>query len=206
MEPRWTTQWFIYHTLSANNQYMRSTMERTCSWITSKANRTLGVLRKNLRTPPIKVKGTTYKTLVRQPNRNRGVLFISMKPIHCKKHHAMEMVHRRAARWVLRRHDMRDSVTELLEVLDWETLEKRRFDPMQDFVTWLKLGLHQRRRRKQRRRQKHEIPYKPCKTETEHSLFSSVLSSFYRVCSGGFRGGAQGARAPPFCGIFAKDL
>ena len=34
-------------------------------------------------------------------------------------------------------------------------------------------------------------------------LCNWTLSQRY---SGGFRGGAQGAWAPPFCGIFAKDL
>ena len=35
---------------------------------------------------------------------------------------------------------------------------------------------------------------------------TSYLDTTLNIGSGGFRGGAQGARAPPFGGIFAKDL
>ena len=110
-------------------KYLGVHLSRDLRWnehvakVTSKANRTLGFLRRNLRTPSIKIKEAAYKTLVRP-----AVEYCSSvwDPYTAKNISQVEMVQRRAARWILRRYDRRDSVTEMLQLLDWETLEKRR--------------------------------------------------------------------------------
>ena len=91
--------------------------------VTSKANRTLGFLRRNLRTPSIKIKDTAYKTLVRPTVEYCSTVW---DPYTSKNTKQIEMVQRRAARWVLRRYDRKDSVTEMMEGLEWDTLERRR--------------------------------------------------------------------------------
>ena len=47
-----------------------------------------------------------------------------------------------------------------------------------------------------------------CRYLYPHCVLAAQSPNCYlkMLSSGGFRGGAQGARAPPFCGIFAKDL
>ena len=47
-------------------------------------------------------------------------------PYAAKNTNAVEMVQRRATRWVLNRFDRKDSVTEMLSTLKWKTLESRR--------------------------------------------------------------------------------
>ena len=91
--------------------------------VTSKANRTLGFLRRNLCTPSIKIKETAYKTLVRQTIEYCSTVWGPYTTNNTKQ---IIMVQRRAARWVLRRYDKKDSVTEMIKKLDWDTLERRR--------------------------------------------------------------------------------
>ena len=46
--------------------------------------------------------------------------------IHTNKMTSLEKIQRRAARWVLSNYDRLSSVTEMLEILDWPSLESRR--------------------------------------------------------------------------------
>ena len=49
-------------------------------------------------------------------------------PYVAKNIQQVEMIQRRAARWVLRRYDRLDSVTVMLSSLKWRSLELRRSD------------------------------------------------------------------------------
>ena len=49
-------------------------------------------------------------------------------PYVAKNIQQIEMIQRRAARWVLRRYDRLDSVTDMLSSLKWRSLELRRSD------------------------------------------------------------------------------
>ena len=49
-------------------------------------------------------------------------------PYVAKNIQQVEMIQRRAARWVLRRYDRLDSVTDMLSSLKWRSLELRRSD------------------------------------------------------------------------------
>ena len=93
--------------------------------ITAKSNRTLGFIKRNIKTKNRKIRETAYNTFVRptleyaapiwDPHTKRNVL-------------QLEKVQRRAARWTTSNFDYRSSVTALLQELGWRTLEKRRAD------------------------------------------------------------------------------
>ena len=92
---------------------------KTCN----KANRTLGFVKRNIITDSTKAKQTAYKTLVRPQTEYAA----SVWDPHTDRHqHNIEMVQRRAARWACSQYDRQASVTEMLQRLEWETLEVRR--------------------------------------------------------------------------------
>ena len=79
----------------------------------------LGLLRRNLRNSSHKIRERAYKGLaeycstVWSPHTNKDITRV-------------EMIQRRAARFVLQRYQQRDSVTSMLESLQWKSLEWRR--------------------------------------------------------------------------------
>ena len=82
--------------------------------INKKATRFLGFIKRNIRTKHTKVREVAYKTLVRPQ------LEICVKCLgpHSKEHiHNIEMVQRRAARWVLHDFSPLSSVTNMLDRL-----------------------------------------------------------------------------------------
>ena len=91
--------------------------------VCNKANGTLGFLKRNLNISATSVKELAYKSLVR-PN----VEYASSvwDPYHQKDKDRIERVQRRAARYVLHRHGNRWSVSDMLDKLDWKTLQQRR--------------------------------------------------------------------------------
>ena len=91
--------------------------------IVIKGNQSLGFLRRNLRINSPELKSIAYKSLVRPT-----VEYASTVWDPHTKHNTdrLEMVQRRAARYVLHRYERTASVKEMLEQLDWETLELRR--------------------------------------------------------------------------------
>ena len=66
---------------------------------------------------------TGYKVLVRPTLEYCSSVW---DPYAAKNTNTVEMVQRRATRWVLNRFDGKDSVTEMLSALKWKTLESRR--------------------------------------------------------------------------------
>ena len=91
--------------------------------ISSKANKTLGFLKRNLRHCPSKTKETAYRTLIRPTIEYCSTVW---DPFTAKNIKSVEMVQRRAARWVLNRYDRLDSVNDMLYCLNWKTLQSRR--------------------------------------------------------------------------------
>ena len=88
----------------------------------SKANRTLGFLRRNLYGCPRELKETAYLSLVRSVLEYASQVWDPKK----KKHKdPLEAVQKRAARFVTRDYS-RSSITKMLENLKWESLETRR--------------------------------------------------------------------------------
>ena len=102
----------------------------------SKANQTLGFLKQNLRINSSTVKETVYKPLVRPKLEYCSIVWdpicITYPKDGDKTSHRLvdqlEMVQRRAARWVTGRYHNTSSVSDMLRSLDWRSLEQRRVD------------------------------------------------------------------------------
>ena len=113
-------------------KYLGVTITNDLKWnthinnICTKANRTLGFLRRNLFSCPQEVKEAAYKGLVR-PVLEYGS---SVWDPHTKcLQEELEKVQNRAARFVTRNYTFEEgSMTGILEQLKWESLKKRRTD------------------------------------------------------------------------------
>ena len=86
-----------------------------------KGNSTIVFLRRNLQVRNEEVKGMAYKTIVRPTLEYCASVWSPYTQI--KK---LEMVQRKAARYVTNRYHNTSSVTSMLDHLEWDTLETRR--------------------------------------------------------------------------------
>ena len=93
--------------------------------ITGNANRTLGFIRRNIKTKMPRVRETAYNTLVRPQLEYASAVW---DPNTDKLIYQIEHVQRRAARWTSNNFCRQDSVTRMIEQLGWRTLEQRRAD------------------------------------------------------------------------------
>ena len=91
--------------------------------IAAKATRSLNFVRRNLRTSSPNVKETAYNSLVRPSLEYASSVW---DPHLAYQRNKIEMVQRRAARFVIGRYHNTSSVTNMLETLGWETLSTRR--------------------------------------------------------------------------------
>ena len=91
--------------------------------IAYKANQSLGFLRRNLRINSPNLKSLAYKTLVRPLLEYSSAAWDPYTKENVKK---LEKVQRRAARYVLNQYNYLSSVNEMLQELQWNTLEERR--------------------------------------------------------------------------------
>jgi hypothetical protein len=94
-------------------------IDKTCA----KANKQLAFLRRNLQINSTKVKESAYKGLVRPAVEYCASIW---DPHQAKYIKQVEMVQRRAARYVTRRYHNTSSVTDMINTLNWESLEQRR--------------------------------------------------------------------------------
>ena len=91
--------------------------------VTAKGNRALGFVKRNIRVASRTTKEKAYKALVQPTLEYTSTVW---SPHQGELRYNIEMIQRRAARFVMARYDQRDSVTEMLEELSWDTLEQRR--------------------------------------------------------------------------------
>ena len=96
---------------------MQHSWNEHISLITAKANGTLGFVKRDVKTNNSKVKELAYKTLVRPQ--------VEYASPNIKK---IEMIQRRAARWVTGNFSSYDSVSNMLCELGWRSLADRRID------------------------------------------------------------------------------
>ena len=113
-------------------KYLGITITSDLKWnshirnVCSKANTTLGFLRRNLSSCPQDVKEAAYKTLVRPILEYGSTVW---DPQCNGLNDELESVQKRAARFVTRNYSYETgSMTGILEELKWETLQKRRKD------------------------------------------------------------------------------
>ena len=91
--------------------------------ITAKANSTLGMICRNIKKTPKSVREQIYQTLIRPQ-----LEYASSAWSPWLRHDILELekVQRHAARFVLNNYWPLASVTQMISILDWETLETRR--------------------------------------------------------------------------------
>ena len=113
-------------------KYLGVTITSDLKWnshirnVCSKANRTLGFLRRNLFSCPQDVKEAAYKSLVRPILEYGSTVW---DPHYNGLNDELENVQKRAVRFVTRNYSYETgSMTGILEELKWETLQKRRKD------------------------------------------------------------------------------
>ena len=132
------------HTLSSVPQikYLGVNISQDLKWnshinsTSSKANQTLGFLKRNLRINSSTVKEKAYKSLVLPKLEYCSTVWdpkcITNPQDGDKTSHRLvdqlEMVQRRVARWVTGRYHNTSSVSYMLRSLDWRSLEQRRVD------------------------------------------------------------------------------
>ena len=95
------------------------------SSVVSKANSTLGFLRRNLRKCPSKLKETAYLSLVRSTLEYAVTIW---DPYYIRDIDSLEQVQRRAARFTTGDYHTTSSITAMLAELGWKRLEDRRKD------------------------------------------------------------------------------
>ena len=105
----------IFLIFSSGKQYI--------SEISSKATKTLGFLRRNLAFAPRSTKEVAYKTLVRPKLEYAAPIWSPYSKLQINQ---IEKVQRTAARWTCRRWRNTSSVGEMLDELEWPSLEARR--------------------------------------------------------------------------------
>ena len=93
--------------------------------IASTANRTLGFVRRNIKTKMSKVRETAYNTLVRPQLEYDSAVW---DPHNKGRISQVEQVQRRAARWTVDNFERQASVTRIVQDLGWRTLDQRRAD------------------------------------------------------------------------------
>ena len=93
--------------------------------IVIEANQTLGFVKRNVKTKNQSVKELVYKTFVRHKVEYASTVW---SPYTKKNIDQIEMLQRRAARWVTNRYSSYDSVSAMLGNLSWRFLENRRYD------------------------------------------------------------------------------
>ena len=113
-------------------KYQEVTIKNDLKWNThiinigTKANRTLGLLRRNLFSCPQDVKESAYKGMVRPIIEYGSSVW---DPYTLGLQDELEKVENRAARFVTRNYLREEgSMTDIIEHLKWESLNKRRKD------------------------------------------------------------------------------
>ena len=93
--------------------------------ITNSANKSLGFLRRNLKAKSLELREIAYKAIVGPQLEYAAPVW---DPDIQEDIQRIEMVQRRAARWVLSDYSPYSSVSDMLGRLGWRTLEQRRAD------------------------------------------------------------------------------
>ncbi len=110
-------------------KYLGITITSDLKWenhinnITQKANRTIGFLKRNLNIANSNIKEKAYTSLVRPTVEYASAVW---DPYLHKDNNKLDMVQCRSARYVTNRYRNRSSVNDMLDHLNWTTLEERR--------------------------------------------------------------------------------
>ena len=119
------------HTLTTEDytKYLGVELQSTFSWnrhinqTVKKTNSMVGFLRRNLRVSSEATKASAYYSMVRPLSEYCSTVWSPHTKEYIQK---IEMVQRRAARYVTNRYHNTSSVTSMLDHLEWEIVESRR--------------------------------------------------------------------------------
>ena len=134
-----------YQTLEqvTSAKYLRITITDNLDWgqhvseVSTKATQTLGFLHRNLSLAPRETKDMAYKTLVRPKLEYASPVWNSHNKSHVNQ---LEKVQRTAARWTCRRWRNTSHVSDILNELEWPTLEDWREQASLAFVHKINSG------------------------------------------------------------------
>ena len=110
-------------------KYLEITISKDLNWkshienVSSKASNTLKFIKRNVQTNDQKIKETAYNTYVHPQLDYCAPVWYPWQGTLCSK---IESVQRAAAIYVLNDYSTTSSVTKMLDVLHWQTLEHRR--------------------------------------------------------------------------------
>ena len=93
--------------------------------ISTNANRTLGFLKRNIKTKNTAIRTSAYQTLVRPQVQYASTVWSPFTQTYINK---IEMVQRRAVRWVNSNCSTYASVNSMIDSLGWQSIEDRRAD------------------------------------------------------------------------------
>ena len=113
----------MYNRIIHQNERAFNKAFKRISEISSKATKTLGFLRRNLAFAPKSTKEVAYKTLVRPKLEYAAPIWSPYSKLQINH---VEKVQRTAAPWTCRRRRNTSSVSEMLDELEWPSLEARR--------------------------------------------------------------------------------
>lgn len=119
------------HTLEtvSSAKYLGITLQSDLKWnqhinsITANASKSLGFLKRNLKTSNTNIKSQAYQALVRPKLEYASSVW---DPHTADQQNKLEMVQRRAARYACNRYHNTSSVTDMLQTLNWQPLQQRR--------------------------------------------------------------------------------
>ena len=118
-------------------KYLGVHISNSCSWqkhikyVVSKGNQMLRFIKRNFKGCPEKVKETVYLSMVRPLLEYASCVW---DPCEEGRKHELEMVQRRAARFVLNDYNRTSSVKSMLSKIGWEILENRRKEARLSFL------------------------------------------------------------------------
>ena len=118
------------YTVVDHCKYLGITIQSDLKWsnhihnVTAKANRTLSLLRRNLKSVSQSLRETAYFTLVRPQLEYVAAVW---SPWLNKDIVEIEKINRRAIRFICNNYSYTESVTSMMELWGWEKLEDKRY-------------------------------------------------------------------------------
>ena len=176
-----------------NTKYLGVHLAQDLKWnihiskIVAKGNQTLGFLKRNLKVKSPTLREKTYKAILRPKIEYCSAIWDPRKGVENNGSHKLEMVQRRAARWVLSRHHPLASVSDMLKELGWTCLENRRrisrlvlfFKIVHGLVAVDKENNLKRPLRKTRHVKEHSFLKPKCSTESHRlSFFPKTINQW----------------------------
>ena len=129
-----TTKYFLHNNqleVVTSTKYLGVTISQDLSWnkhisnVASKANKTLGLVKRNIKISSPSIKELAFNSLVRPITEYSAAVWDPYTQANIR---SLEKVQRRAARWTLNRYHNTSSVSDMLVHLSWPTLQSRRSD------------------------------------------------------------------------------